>query len=130
MPLQADRTSPTTLTVTRRFAADPGRVHAQRRGGLAPEREHIHIASHGDEVRGADRQPCGERGDGVPLRARDGTHHPPERVANGVRRRAGERDHDRRIGERTDDDARHEQDAGIGAAASRPGHEQHGGDRA
>lgn len=28
MPLQADRTSPTTLTVTRRFAADPGRVFA------------------------------------------------------------------------------------------------------
>ena len=92
-------------------------AHAESGRGVLAEGEHVDRAREREQHDDAERDVPARESHLRPARVADGAHHPPERAAHDVVLRIRQRDHDRRVGERADDDAGHEDDARVAVSA-------------
>ena len=90
--------------------------HTESGGGVLAEREHVDRAAQREQRPDADRDETRRAAPATTSRRRRSPSSTTARRARVVLR-VRERDHDRRVGERADDDAGHEQDARVAAPA-------------
>jgi hypothetical protein len=127
-------TSPAAATVAGReerrdekHASNRGiHLEPQTRRGFFAECEHIDLATERDERTAPDQEVAEQHGNLRPGGLAHRTHHPPERVTDRIRLGIGEHHHDGRVGERADDDARHQQHPRIAARAGGVRHDERG----